>query len=40
MLDFLTETKNNNDNNYKMLAIYYSNRAAVHLKMENYGLAI
>ena len=24
----------------KKLAIYYSNRAAIHLKMENYGLAI
>jgi len=28
------------DDNHRKLAIYLSNRAAVHLKMENYGLAI
>ena len=40
MIDHLKDESEHNSDKYKKLAIYYSNRAAVHLKMENYGLAI
>lgn len=40
MTKHIQNESNNNKENQKKIAIYYSNRAAVHLKMENYGLAI
>lgn len=40
MATYMENEQNNNQETQKKIAIYYSNRAAVHLKMENYGLAI
>lgn len=40
MLLFLENEDNHSTSHHQKLAIYLSNRAAVHLKMENYGLAI
>lgn len=40
MLLLLEDENKHNDSHHQKLAIYLSNRAAVHLKMENYGLAI
>lgn len=40
MLDHLEDESMHSPENHRRLAIYFSNRAAVHLKMENYGLVI
>lgn len=40
LLDILEDESQHSPESHRKLAIYFSNRAAVHLKMENCGLAI